>query len=203
MKLSQSFFDETQNYITPSEIKDFLYCKRISYFSKVLGIEQNTKNRYKVQKGREVHKQKEISTKLYFMENLRVKDRKKEVTIFSEKYRLKGIVDEMLTFYDGTMAPLDYKFSIYNDTVYETYKTQIVMYALMISETFGKSVEKGYIVYTRSNDFLKEVEITGDDIKKLQNDIKAYSFVVSGYFPDIKKSEAKCLDCCYNNICIK
>lgn len=203
MKLSQRFFDETQNYITPSELKGFLYCKRFVYFSKALGIEQSTKNRYKVQKGRDVHEQKEMTNKEYLRKNIEVSDKKIAVELFSKEYKLKGIVDEVLTLSDGTMAPLDYKFAVYEDVVYETYKTQLVMYALMISETFEKTVEKGYIVYTRSNNFLKEIDITSDDVEKLKNDIKAYSLVASGYFPNVKKSEAKCLDCCYNNICIK
>ena len=42
------------------------------------------------------------------------------------------------------MTPLDYKYALYNYNDYSTYKMQIVMYELMISEIYGNIVNKGF-----------------------------------------------------------
>jgi len=55
MKSSQSFFNENQYYITPSDMIEFLYCKRYIYYMKCLGIDQNVEKRFKVMIGREIH----------------------------------------------------------------------------------------------------------------------------------------------------
>ncbi len=70
MKLSQSFFNENQYYITPSEIIEFLYCKRFIYFMKCLGIRQYEEKRYKVQKGREIHEKREKENRDYLRKKL-------------------------------------------------------------------------------------------------------------------------------------
>ena len=59
MKSSQNSFDEFEYYITPSDMIEFLYCKRFIYYMKGLAIPQFEENRFKVQKGREVHSKKE------------------------------------------------------------------------------------------------------------------------------------------------
>ena len=46
--------------ITPSIVIEYLYCPRFIYFMKILNISQNEDRRFKVTKGREVHKFKEI-----------------------------------------------------------------------------------------------------------------------------------------------
>ena len=52
MKSSQSFFDEFDYYITPSELIEFNYCKRFIYYMKCLNIPQFEEKRFKVQKGK-------------------------------------------------------------------------------------------------------------------------------------------------------
>ena len=54
MKSSQSFFDEFDYYITPSELIEFNYCKRFTYYMKCLNVPQFEENRFKVQKGKEI-----------------------------------------------------------------------------------------------------------------------------------------------------
>lgn len=203
MKSYQNSFNEFNYYITPSDMIEFLYCKRFIYYMKCLGIQQYEEKRYKVQKGREVHSQKEVRNKEYLRKKIGVVDKQIEVNLYSEKYCINGIVDEVLTLTDGTMAPLDYKFAEYDEIVYSTYKMQILMYSLMISEMYGAKVNKGYLVYCRSRNKLVEVEITEEDISKLKKDIEEYKKILNGYFPSATKTKKRCIDCCYRNICIK
>lgn len=203
MKLSQNFFNEFDYYLTPSEMIEFLYCKRFIYFMKCLGIEQYEEKRYKVQKGREIHGKKEMENKDYLRNKIDVVEKHISVDLYSKEYKIKGKVDEVLTLKDGSLAPLDYKFSEYNDLVFTTSKIQMVMYSIMIAEMYKLQVNKSYLVYCRSNNLVKEIEITEKDIKIVKNDITEYEKVLNGYFPPATKSKAKCVDCCYRNICVR
>ncbi len=203
MKSFQSFFNENNYYVTPSEIIEFLYCKRFIYFMKCLGIRQYEEKRYKVQKGRTLHSKREKENKDYLRKKLGVTAKDIDVSLVSDTYRIKGIVDEVLTLSNGTMAPLDYKFAFYDSKVYDTYRTQIVMYALMIEEIYGKVVDKGYIVYCRKGYDVKEIEITSQLKSKVNKTISEYLKVVQGHFPKATKYKARCIDCCYKNICIR
>ena len=123
MKLSQNSFDEFEYYITPSDMIEFLYCRRFIYYMKCLSIPQFEENRFKVQKGREVHEKKESQNKQYLRKKL-------------------GVVD-------------------------------------------------------------KQIDVDLKDIKKLEKDIRESFKVVGGYFPKGTSSKARCIDCCYKNVCIK
>lgn len=203
MKSSPNFFNENQYYITPSEIIEFLYCKRFIYFMKSLGIRQYEEKRYKVQKGRELHDKREKENKAYLRKRLGIVAKEIDVFLVSDTLKIKGKVDEVLTLEDGSMAPLDYKFAEYEDIVYNTYLTQIVMYGLMIEELYGKVVKKGFIVYCRKGYTVKEIEITDDLKNKAKETINEFLQVLDGYFPKSTKYKARCIDCCYKNICIQ
>lgn len=203
MKSSQSFFDEFEYYITPSDMIEFLYCKRFIYYMKSLAIPQFEENRFKVQKGRAVHERKENENKQYLRKKLGVVDKKIDVDLYSKTFKIKGIVDEVVTLEDGSMAALGYKFAKYDEVIYKTYKTQMLLYSLMIKEMYDCKVNKSFLVYTRSNNLVKEVEVNVKDLDKLKKDIKEYFKVVKEYFPKATSSKARCIDCCYKNICIK
>lgn len=203
MKSSLSSFSENQYYITPSDIIEFTYCKRFTYFMKCLGISQHEEKRFKVQMGREVHKKRESQNKDYLRKKINTREKLLDVNLVSEKYEIRGKADEIHYLEDGTMCPLDYKFAEYNEKLFETYKSQLILYALMIEDVFGKRVNKGFIVYCREGNRLVEVDITEEDKEKVYSYIDEYRKVLDGYFPNPTKQKSKCLDCCYTNICIK
>ena len=67
----------------------------------------------------------------------------------------------------------------------------------MIREMYDCEVNKSFLVYTRSNNLVKEVEVNIKDLDKLKKEIKEYFKVVKGYFPKATSSKARCIDCCY------
>ena len=73
----------------------------------------------------------------------------------------------------------------------------------MIEEMYNCEVKKAFLVYTRSRNLVKEIDVDLKDIKKLEKDIREYFKVVGGYFPKGTSSKARCIDCCYKNVCIK
>lgn len=189
--------------LTPSEIIEYLYCPRFIYFMTVLDIPQREEKRFKVQKGRSVHEEKSRINKDYLRKKIGVTAKEQEVYLSNEEIHLKGIVDEVLTLTDGTMAPLDYKFAEYSERLFSTYKYQSLCYALLIEANYGKKVKKGFIVYTRSNNKLVEIEFTDSDKEKLNQIITEMVLIIhKGFFPKKTKSRARCSDCTYRNICV-
>jgi len=114
--------------ITPSELMEYLYCPRFIYFMSYLKISQYEKNRFKVLMGRNIHKIKSQINKDYLRKKIGVKDKLLEQKMYSNHYRIHGIVDEVLFLNDGTAAPLDYKFAEYKEMTFLTHKYQAVMY---------------------------------------------------------------------------
>lgn len=188
--------------LTPSHIIEYLYCNRFTYFEYVLGIPQYEERWYKVVRGREIHDVKLERNKEYLRKKIGV--REKFVDQYLTNDLLRGQIDEVLLLDDGTMAPLDYKFAEFKDKIYDTYKTQLFCYAWLIEQNFDKKVNKGYLVYTRSQHKLIEVLISDDDKKEVAKCIEAiYRIIEKNYFPKGTKYRKRCLDCTYRNICIK
>lgn len=192
-----------RRFITASILLEYLFCKRFIFFMNCLCIPQNEKTRYKVIQGRELHEEKKNINTEYLRKKIGAVEKIISVFMSSDKYKIKGEVDEVLTLTDGTMAPLDYKFAEYKDTIFNTHKYQIVFYGLLIRETFQKDVNRGYIVYTRSKNLLKEVLIRKEDFDTLIKFIdEIFEISEKCYYPKVSRNQMKCIDCCYRNICI-
>lgn len=203
MTLSQNLFSEFDNYVSPSDIIEFLYCNRFTYFINNLGISQNEDKRLKVQLGREKHLDKKKNTSNQIRKRIGGVSKEQEKYLISRKYPIKGIVDEIYFLDDGTYAPLDYKFAEYKEKEFETYRMQMALYSLLIEENYNTKVNKFYLVYIRSSNLLKESEFDDKLRKKAISCLNDYEKVMKGFYPKATKSKARCIDCCYKNICEK
>lgn len=190
-------------FITPSDVIEYLFCPRFIYFMRCLDIPQHEDERYKVMKGREVHDEKAKINREYLRKKLGCVAKDISVYLTSSVLHLKGEVDEVLSFSDGTLAPLDYKFAEYKDWVFQTYKYQSSLYALLIMENYGMEVNRGYVCYLRSKNFIKEIPFRRVDFEKAKSLVREVLNIISkGYYPKKKGSLARCIDCCYRNICV-
>jgi len=188
--------------VTPSHIIEYLYCPRFTYFEYVLCIPQYEERHYKVEKGRQVHDQKLERNKDYLRNRIGAVEKFTDQYLTSEL--LRGKVDEVLLLNDGTMTPLDYKFAKFEGRIYETYRTQLECYAVLIEENFHKKVEKGFLVYTRSSNKLVEVaidEIAKSEIRQVCKEVN--DIIEKNVFPKATKFKQRCTGCTYRNICVK
>lgn len=193
---------ETNIFITVSDVIEYMFCPRFIYFMYCLAIPQHEEHRFKVIKGRNVHASKAKLDKDYLRKKLGVVEKDVDVYLSSEKYHIKGIVDEVLFLNDGSAAPLDYKFAEYKNKLFQTYKTQITLYGLMINEVYEIKVDKGFICYKRSNNLIKIINIQKEDYEKAAEKINdVLKIIQNGYYPKKTKYRNKCIDCCYRNIC--
>lgn len=153
-------------------------------------------------RGRHLHEDKKRMNKDYLRKKLGVQEKHQEQYLTNDI--LRGKVDEVLMFEDGTAAPLDYKFAKYKDKVFNTYKTQLACYAWLIEDNFGCSVDRGYLVYTRSKSRLVEVELS----RSFKNEVKEKAaeiveIIDKNYFPKATRYKKRCTECTYRNICIQ
>jgi CRISPR-associated exonuclease Cas4 len=189
--------------VTASNLLEYLFCPRFTYFEIYLGIPQHEGKRFKVQQGRTVHDDKARVNPDYMRRKIGCFERKTSVYLTSAT-GLRGVVDEILFLKDGTAAPLDYKYAEYKDRTFQNHKFQLAFYGFLIKENFKLPVNRGYIIYTRSGNKLIEVGIAEKMYSDLNDVVKELLDVAQrGVYPGPTKHGAKCVDCCYGNICEK
>ncbi|WP_304511768.1 CRISPR-associated protein Cas4 [Desulfobacula sp.] len=181
---------------------EYTFCPRFIYFMFALDIPQREEKRFKVIKGRKIHEQKASFNKEYLRKKLGVVEKQSNVYLSSNRYHIRGIIDEVLTFADNTMAPLDFKYAKYKEINYKTQKIQALCYSLMIEDNYGKKSNRAYIIYTRSKNKLIELEFNEKDKSELKKSIKEVIHILkTGFYPRRASSIKRCVDCCYKNIC--
>lgn len=195
--------EDTDTIITISDVLEYLFCPRFTYFMYCLDIPQHEEQRFKVLKGREVHETRRMTNAEYVRKKLKCIKKERSVFIASRKNHIKGIVDEVLLLEDSTAAPLEYKYAEFKDKIFKTYRYQLVLHGMMIRENYGMEVNKGYICYIRSNNQVKQVDFKPSDFQKGIEIIKSIINIINkGLYPKTTKNLRKCVDCCYRNICV-
>jgi CRISPR-associated exonuclease Cas4 len=194
---------ESSPMLTPSDVLEHMFCPRFTWFMQVQNIPQYEERRFKVLKGREVHRRRESENKDYLRKKLGVVRKEIGVYLASPRLRLRGIVDELLWLDDGTVAPLDYKFTPPREEVFKTHRTQITLYGVLAREVISKPVTRGYVAYIRGSASLTEVPIAPEasaDIKRQIDEI--FAIITTGRLPRRTSNRNHCVDCCYKNICV-
>jgi CRISPR-associated exonuclease Cas4 len=188
--------------ITPSQIIEYLYCPRYTYYEYVLHIPQQEEKYYKVMRGREVHLQRARQNVDYLRRRIGVVD--KHLNQYLSHEWLRGEVDEVLLLEDESMAPLDYKFAHYQEKVYETYKTQLYCYAWLIRQNYHRPVNRGFLVYTRSQNKLVEIPIVANHVLSIEKAAEGIQQIIEqNKYPKATKYKRRCVNCTYRNICIQ
>lgn len=189
-------------FITISDVLEYLFCPRFIYHMYCLDIPQHQEKRYKVLKGRKIHEIKRMTNKEYLRKKLNCVRKESSVYLTSRNYHIKGIADEVLFLEDGTAAPFEYKFAEYKDRIFKTYKTQLILHALMIKENYDIEVNRGYLCYTRSNNLVKEIWFRNGDFENAIDTINnIIEIIQKGFYPKKTEYLNRCIDCCYRNIC--
>ena len=195
--------EDTDTIITISDVLEYLFCPRFTYFMYCLDIPQHEEQRFKVLKGREVHETRRMTNAEYVRKKLDCIKKERSVFIASKKNHIKGIVDEVLLLEDGTAAPFEYKYAEYKDKIFKTYRYQLVLHGMMIRENYGLEVNRGYICYIRSNNLVKQVDFKPSDFQKGIEIIESVIDIINkGVYPKTTRNLRKCVDCCYRNICV-
>ena len=195
--------DERTPMITTSELIEYLYCPRFTYFLNCLKIPQHEELRYKVLKGRELHEKKEKTNVDYIRKRLGCIKKEVSVYLASKKLKIRGIVDEVLFLNDGTLAPFDYKLTEYDEFIFRTHRVQSTVYAMLVMENYGNPVRRGFICYAKSKNLVKELVYREEDFAATKEIIdEIFTIILEGFYPKKTRWPNRCLDCCYRNICV-
>lgn len=190
--------------LTVTHLHEHLYCPRFTFYEHVLRVPERQERRQLVMMGRQAHEDRKRINPTYLRKKLGVLARNPDVPMASQRLGVRGTVDEVLTLADGTMAPFDYKFAEYPGQVYLNLKMQSVVYGLLIEETYGVSVKRGWLCYIRSKHKVVEVEHKEEDKAEARRVLREILVVIRDeHFPGATKYRARCKDCCYRNICIQ
>ncbi len=201
--LDMEQYQSTAISVTATDLLEFLYCPRFTYFELYLKIPEHQEKRFKVTKGRTVHEDKARFNPDYLRKKIGCIRREKSVHLASGM-GIRGIIDEILFLDDGTAAPLDYKYAEYKERTFKNHRFQLAFYAQLIKDNFSIAVKRGFIVYTRSNNKLVEVPIPERIFDELKTMIgQLLDVVQKGIYPAPTKYKARCADCCYGNLCEK
>jgi CRISPR-associated exonuclease Cas4 len=169
-----------------------------------LAVPERQDRRALVQRGRQSHEERRKINPHYLRKKLGVVARQFDVPMASPALGVRGSVDEVLTLADGTMAPFDYKFAEYPGHVYENQKMQSALYGLLIQETFGVPVRKGFLCYIRSKHRVIDLDHTAADFVEARRVLdEVLTVIQQGLFPRATRWKARCRDCCYRNICVQ
>lgn len=194
---------EATPMITPSEVIEYIYCPRFIYFMRVLEISQHEDRRYKVLKGREVHKRRTLENREYLRKKIGATGKSLNVYLASPSLKVRGIVDEVLTLDDGSLAPLDYKYTPYRETAFLTHRIQIALYGLLVRSAYKSPVYRGYLAYVREGSKIIEVAIDeGIEREAVGIVDKIFEIIETCNLPKRTESRVRCRDCCYKNICV-
>ena len=190
--------------ITPTELLEYHFCPRFIYFMNVLKIPQNEDRRYKVQKGKEIHEKRQQHNKGYLWKKIGAIERESNVYLLSENYPIRGIVDEVVTLKDGSLAPVDYKFAVYPEFIYKSHKTQLLCYCLLVEDVFDRKVNQGYIFYIRDGNRQVTLPFNEGSKRRIVEDInRVLEIIQNEHMPKATTVKGRCIDCTYKNICIR
>lgn len=194
-------FKENSFLITASLLIEYWYCPRFIYFMKVLEIKQQEQNRLKVQKGRTIHEKKSLAPE-YLRKKLSVVKQEKDIYLSDPDLGICGIIDEILTFENGDVSLLDYKFARKKDK-FNTQFLQGVFYSLLINANYYNEPDYFYLVYTRESTVPEKYEIKAKDREKVLDSIAKVKHIINtGFFPEATKYKMRCNDCTYKKVCV-
>ncbi len=189
--------------ITASDVIEHVYCRRYTWFLHVQNIPQFEEQRYKVLKGREIHRRREKHNREYLRKKIGAVGRDISVYLASRKLRVRGVVDEVLELEDGTYAPLDYKYTRAPEQMFRTHRIQVTLYGMLIEEAYGVQVDRGFVAYVRGGNQLLQAPI--DDrgrMEAMRLVAEVFDIMSTGRLPSRTRFRARCADCCYRNICV-
>jgi CRISPR-associated exonuclease Cas4 len=188
--------------VTLTDVVEFTFCARFTYFMHCLNIPQHEERLYKVRKGRIIHKVRSLTNRQYLRHKIDVVRKENEVSLTSKAYRIKGKVDEVLFLADGSAAPLEYKFAEFKQNVWTTHLFQLTLQAMLISENYGVAVNSGFVCYTRSSNLIKRIDFETVHFEKALATVENLLKIIdTGHYPNKGTPKSRCRECCYKNVC--
>lgn len=186
------------HHITVTDIVEYTYCPKFSYFQKVMEIPQFEKKRGTVLKGRQVHTEREKRNRGYLPAQFRGGKKFIERTFFSKKLNLVGKADQVI-LQDGHAVLYERKYS--KEFISDTLLVQLGLLAMLITEGTGEVCDKAIVEFIRSNNKQVEIPITPKILQFAKSQFDNFIDTVKNGEMPFSRYSNKCVDCCYKRIC--
>lgn len=197
----QSNVDFSKIGLTVTDIKQYIYCPRIIYYTYVMPVQKKTS--FKMDYGKRQHdemdrlEKRRKFTSYGFGEGERIFFLK----LYSRYLNLSGLIDMVIECKKGNLKeyyPVEFK----NTTrgIQKNHKYQLVAYAMLLEEHYKKPVRQGF-VYTIPNKKIELLTITDNMRIYVKRVIGAIRNIIAyEKFPD-PRSYRRCRDCEFKNYC--
>ena len=181
-----------------TDVKQYIYCQRIIYFTYVCPVEKKITR--KMEYGKEEHLvldrlEKRRTFKRY---NLSEGERRFHQYLRSERLGLEGKLD-MHIISEGEYFPVEFKHT--NKGPALNHKYQLVSYAMLLEDFYGKPVRCGFL-YLTANKRVYPIEITPNArtfVKEILEKIR--EIIAKERMPGPNRHKGRCTDCEYRNYC--
>jgi CRISPR-associated exonuclease Cas4 len=186
--------------LRPTDIRQFLYCPRIIYFTYVQPVRKlpTLKMAVGAQRHQAELEQDERGRRRYAA--LPEGERLHNVSLSAPSVGLQGKVDMLIKQQGGRMIPVEFKPS---KTLQTRHQYQLVAYAMLVAEQYSVDVPEGY-VYSLADRRAKRIAITQERVKYLRDVLVQMRRMIESEAlpePTAGRYGAKCVDCEYRRYC--
>jgi len=189
---------ETVFPLRVSDIKQYLYCQRVIYFTYVLPVEK--KSTFKMEYGKEEHINLEALEKRRKLSRYGIKEGERIFQLFlnSKRLQLSGKLDMLIrTRFEN--IPVEFKNTTGKPAL--SHKYQLVAYAMLVEEKLKCSIKRG-LIYLIPDTFICEVPVTQNTrlfVKKILEKIRR--MIRKEEMPPPNPFRVRCRDCEFKNFC--
>ena len=196
--------DLTEEYHNVTDIKQYAYCPRVVYFEHVMHARPIIGSQQ--EQGREEHihlevKEKRRKAALWVSHEFDTAEKLYRLELSSEKLRLRGVLDLLLKVRDE-LVPVEYK-NMRSDKgrAWTHHKYQLTGYALLVEDSYGRSVTRGLLNYV-PEELALLVSITPEMKKFTFEIVKRIGHIIQRqYLPPVTVPISKCFGCEYFWVC--
>jgi CRISPR-associated exonuclease Cas4 len=189
-------------FFTVTDLKQYSYCPRVVFYTYCLPLVRPTT--YKMEAGKVAHEQAERRERRRTLSayGLEEGQRHFDVWVESDILGLRGRVDMVIETGEGEgreLIPVDYKQS--RRQVGRHLKRQLTAYGLMLEETWGGMVRRGFI-YSLVTRKAEEVALTARLRGEVRETVVAMREMVKReMMPGPPKSRRPCVSCEFRRFC--
>lgn len=181
-----------------SDVKQYMYCPRIIYFTYVMPVDKKVTYKMKEGKLEHLHLEKLETRRNLRRYKLEEGERRFHTFLCSERLGLQGILDLHIAS-SGDNYPVELKNSLRTGVL--NHKYQLTAYGMLLEEHYQRTVRCGFI-YLIPQQSIYPVPITTMTRSYLRRLVeKIQNIVITEAFPPPLSKRARCTDCEYRNYC--
>lgn len=188
--------NNTDYYWRVNELKNMLYCPRISFYTLCLGIDRET-GHSKVGIQAEAETKRKMRRRKHALHAVVEGERHFDVAVVNHELRLVGKLDEVVVTSDGLYL-VDYKDT---DKDYGYWRVQMTAYRLCLHSMIDLPILDAFVYAIPSQQYI-QVKSTRRDEKKLNNLLDVLGTMVNTeQCPPPTAKQGKCRSCQYQRFC--